>query len=127
MRFITDQEETAMRETQASSMNDECSIITNATAFDVWGDPVLTPTVVSGVACGVSLMVAPESRGEAEGHTQIDYDAIIRLPLTVTLAIDSEIRIDDKQDTAISKTYKLTGFPEIGPSAMNVFVEEITT
>lgn len=127
MREISAFEATQMRSTQSSAMNDLCNVTTNVTAINDWGEPILTGTTISGIACGVTYVVAQENRGEEEGYTQVEYDAIIRLALTVALAIDSTITIVDKQDTAINKTYKLTGFPEIGPSAQNVFVEEITT
>ena len=127
MRFITNQEETAMRKTQAQSMNDLCSITTYTTTTDSLGDVVASGVTISGVACGVSFVGAFEGRSVGDGHTQVAYDAIIRLPLTVAIDIDSKITILDKQDTSIRKVFKPTTFPEVGPTAQNVKVERITT
>lgn len=126
MRPISSFEATEMRGTQSDAMNDLINVTTYVTTTDDFGDEVLTPTTISGIACGVSFMVGEESRTEADGYTQVEYDAIIRAALTVIVEINSTITIVDKQDTTIGKTYRLTGFPEIGPSAQNIFIKEIT-
>lgn len=128
MRQISSFEASGMRVTQSGSMNDLMNVTTYSSAIDDYGDETLAPSVtVSGLPCGISFMIGEESRTGEDGHTQVEYDAIIRAALTVSVEINSTITIVDKQDTSIDKTYKLTGFPEIGPSAQNIFVEEITT
>ena len=126
MRAITALEASRMRSIQESAMNDLCNIINFTLSEDDYGDEVLTPTVISGVACGISFVGGFEERAEAEGYTQISYDATIRLPVTTTISGNSQITLVDQQDITINKTFKVTGFPKIGISAINVNVREIT-
>lgn len=126
MRKISSYEAGTMRDTQISTLNDLCSVITYTITTDDYGDVVVSGVTISGIPCGVSYVGKFEGRNEENGYTAVDYDAIIRLPLTVIVAIDSEITVLDKQDTAINKTYKLMGFPQIGPSAQNINVKEVT-
>ena len=126
MRALQVSEVAGMRTTQQSAMNDLCNITHYVLTTDDYGDEVLTPIVLSGVACGISFVGGFEERTDAEGYTQINYDATIRLPVTTTISGNAQITLVDKQDLTIDKTFKVTGFPKIGATALNVNINEIT-
>ena len=126
MRALQASEVAGLRATQASSFNDLCNITSNVLSQDAYGDEVLTPTTLSNIVCGITLVSASDSRTPLVGRTAIDYSAIIRLPVTTVIGLNATITIVDKQDTSVGNTFKVIGLPEIGPTAMNVYVKEIT-
>ncbi|KKN52918.1 hypothetical protein LCGC14_0607800 [marine sediment metagenome] len=127
--MLSDIELMQMRATQAGAFNDEVNITVNILTQDTLGDEVRNPVVYKAIACGVVFLDAgSEARREAAGRVDVDYDAIIRLPLDLGIAVDmnTEYEIVDKAGTAIRRTFRPIASPEIGVSAQNVKVKEVT-
>lgn len=126
MTKLKSSELTRLRSTQDNLFNDECDIVTNVITQDDTGDEVETGTTHEAVDCGIDIKGG--SKSASNGHTQIDYDAIIRLPLSLGFSIDINTTyvIVDKTGTTIGKTFRPVTFPDIGVSAQQIMVKEVT-
>jgi hypothetical protein len=129
MRKLQDSELARLRAIQAATFNDVCDIITNVLSQDETGDVVETPTTHEDVECGVAFVGAgSDGRKPMDAYTKVEYDAIIRLPLSLEYDIDmnTEYLIVTKAGTEINKTFRPVASPEISSSAQNVKVKEVT-
>lgn len=114
-----------MRATAESTMLDACQLGVVATGG--WGQPDTgnhAPAWGSEIACGFQ----PANRGEVKDGSQApNYDARLRLPLTVDANRIDRVRMTKRHGEAINEEdYSIEGQPERGPSAQVLTLKRIT-
>lgn len=91
MRKITSTEKTKMTVTQIESLNDTCVIHTPAFSQDTLGEQSATWTNSSSIDCGFNP--APSNKKYNEQTSILEWDAVLRLPLTQSININQEVTV----------------------------------
>jgi hypothetical protein len=115
-----------MRETAALTFFDTCRLgavpeFEYGSLDSVPEDPLYS----DGQPCGFE----PGRRGEVEDGSQAPiYDAILRLPVTASVASIDRVELTHRHGTALAspQIYAVVGAPELGPSA-NVLTLKLIT
>ena len=119
---FTSEELDYLQDTAEAYMMDECNIITTSGTVDSYGDYIESTVTTSGIECGVEETNGTERYG---GVTIADLDAVIRLPISTTIAEKDRIQVDERLGATVSKTYEVLAIKR-GPTCLRVLGKELT-
>lgn len=105
--------------TQQEAFNDVCHIHHLTLSSGTYSTKVTeTRTSITGVHCGIKLTGGTiVQRGET---IFVEYDAILRLPASQSVAINDDIELIEKGEFVISGTFKPYGMPVVNSSIQHV-------
>jgi hypothetical protein len=124
--IFTDIELEGMRQTQTGHMMDECVVLVYAagTANEFNEADAPSYTASSSYECGLDMNPGSE-RHEAD-LTAIQYDAVLRLPLNVSLKETDRIQITKRfGELPAPLTYEIVSPIQRGPSGVRILLRRI--
>lgn len=116
MTAFTAAELTGMRATQVAHMMDTCVPQVYSRSFNAVGEPTVTFTDGSAVACGLDMR--PGSERHSQGNTLTEYDATIRLAVTSTLNPKDRVKVTHRFGEALGTAlvFDVVAPLQLGPS-----------
>lgn len=115
MRKITSGEFTRFRTAQTNTFNCKCTLTKITLNNSDYGDAVESVTsTTTNIDCG--FYITGGTIQYRNSIIPVEYDAVIRLPLTVTVGINDQITITNLNGLAVNIAYKLKEYPVIGDS-----------
>jgi hypothetical protein len=125
MRKLTSGEITRIETSQVNTYNSKCNIQHITISKDAYGDVTESiSSTDSNINCGFYLtggMIFYRN-----SIILVEYDAVIRLPLTQTIRINDKIVITSILGTTTNITFKLNEYPEIGESCTVIKLKRVS-
>ncbi len=117
----------AMRTAQEAHMMDTCYLNSYSGSPDAYGQMIASYELsTTGSYCGLQMRSGDERRGPNE--TVIEYDAILRLPITAVVNEKDRIKITKRFDeTATAIDYEIVSPVQRGHSGIRVLLRKIET
>jgi hypothetical protein len=114
-----------MRQAQDLHMHDQCHVQACVLAADTDGFMANTyPADGPAISCGLDMRPGAERRGV--DYTTVEYDATIRLPITVTIDPKDRIKVDKRYGEDITPlVFGIVGPIQRGPSAIRLLLRRI--
>jgi hypothetical protein len=125
MQTFSTTELSQMRATQAGAMYDTCKVLAYSAIQDALGNPDVTWTAGSALACGFE----PVKPGEVHGSGDVPViDGRVRLPIGTSVDEQDRIRMTHRygEVLASSEDYEVVGPVMRGPSGLVVSVRLVT-
>lgn len=126
-QFTADQL-TNMRATQTGHMLDVGNVQPCSETKDTFGQMVQTyPTNSSDSACGLDMRPGQERHGAS--NTIVEYDATVRLPITVTVDMRDRFRVTKRFGETLSTAlvFDIVAPIQRGPSGIRLLLKRVET
>lgn len=123
---FTDDELEYMRNVQEGHMMDTCVFQHRTVTPNTYNEQVETwPTDSAEINCGLDMRPGSERRGV--DSTVLQYDAVLRLPITTSVDVKDKIRITKRFGEILTTplTYEIVGPVQRGPSGIRVLLKRI--
>ncbi len=106
---------------QIEHMLDVVDITHNTAYTDAYGDVVYSGIVQSGVACGFRFTTGNQT--DKGSDVILDYDAELRIGLTVAIGINDLITLKQKAGKTHSEVFKVWEYPKFNSSRQCVYLK----
>lgn len=114
------------RTAQTEHMFDTCVIQTYSENFNSFGEPISSYADGSAINCGLDTKPSGERRKAS--NTVIEYDATIRLAITVVPNVKDRIKVTKRFGETLTPNlvYEIAGPIQQGPSGIRLLLRKVS-
>ena len=125
--MFTSTDLTNMRLAQTDRLQDECYIQALTETTNTFGETVNSwADSGSAISCGLDMRTGSETRGI--NKTVVQYDAVLRLPVTSTVAETQRIRVTKRYAESLTTpiVYDIISPIQRGPSGIRILLNKVS-